>query len=83
MTQLNELIASVINVPSSTLTPQSGPENLPDWDSLAHIGVVAAVEQTYQVQLTMPEILSIKTIADLRNILEKRGVTFVDEEHSA
>lgn len=83
MIQLNELIASVINVSPATLTPQSGPENLPDWDSLAHIGVIAAVEQTYQVQLTMPEILSIKTIADLRNILEKRGVTFVDEGHSA
>ncbi len=83
MIQLNELIASVINVPSSTLMPQSGPENLPDWDSLAHIGVVSAVEQTYQVQLTMPEILSIKTIADLRKILENRGVTFVDEGHSA
>ncbi len=83
MIQLNELIAGVINVPSSTLTPQSGPENLSDWDSLAHIGIVSAVEQMYQVQLTMPEILSINTIADLRKILEKRGVTFVDEGHSA
>ena len=83
MTQLNELIGSVINVPSSTLSPQSGPENLPEWDSLAHIGIVAAVEQTYQVQLTMPEILAIKTIADFRNILEKRGVKFPDEGRPA
>ncbi len=83
MRQLNELIGSVINIPSSTLTPDSGPENLIEWDSIAHIGVITAVEQTYQVQITMPEILAIKTIADLRSILEKRGVKFTDERRSA
>jgi acyl carrier protein len=81
--QLNELIGSVINVSPSKLTSKSGPETLAEWDSLAHIGIVTAIEQTYQVQLTMPEILSVKTIAELRNILENRGVTFVDEGNSA
>lgn len=79
MTQLNELVASVINVPTAELTPQSGPENLPAWDSLAHIGIIAAIEQTYNLQFTMPEILAIKTISDLHNTLEKRGVSLVDE----
>lgn len=83
MTQLNELIGSVINVCPTTLTSKSGPENLAQWDSLAHIGIVTAIEQTYQVQLTMQEILSFKTIEELRNILEKRGVTFGDEGNSA
>ena len=82
MTQLNELIASVINISPAELNLQSGPGNISEWDSLAHVGVVAAVEQTYQVELTMPEILSIKTIADIRNLLQKRGVTFVDEGHA-
>ena len=83
MTQLNELVASVINVPAAGLTPQSGPENLPAWDSVAHIGIIAAVEQTYHLQLTMPEILAIKTVADLHNMLEKHGVSFVDDAHPA
>lgn len=81
MTQLNELVASVINVPAAELTPQSGAENLPAWDSLAHIGIIAAVEETYHVQLTMPEILAIKTVSDLHNTLEKHGVSFIDEGH--
>lgn len=78
MTQLNELIASVLNVPAAKLTVQSGPENLTEWDSLAHIAITAAVEQAYNLQLTMPEILAIKTVVDLRNTLEKHGVSFVD-----
>jgi acyl carrier protein len=83
MKHLIELIASVINISPTVLNLQSGPGNISNWDSLAHVGVAAAVEQTYQVQLEMSEILSIKTIADIRNLLEKRGVTFVNEEHAA
>lgn len=79
MIQLNELIASVINVPAAGLSPQSGPENVLEWDSLAHVGIIAAVEQSYRLQFTMPEILAIKTIADLRTLLEKRGVSFSDD----
>jgi acyl carrier protein len=74
MIQLNELVGSVLNVPVENLTQQSGPENTVEWDSLAHIGIVAAVEQTYNVQLNMSEILSIKTIAELGVVLRNHGV---------
>jgi acyl carrier protein len=79
MKQLIELVAAIINVPSEELTAQSGPANLPSWDSLAHIGIIAAAEQTYQLQLTTAEILSIKTISDLLSVLEKYGVKFADD----
>ena len=82
MIQLNELVASVINVPASQLTSQSGPENLSEWDSLAHIGIIAAVEQAYQLQFSMPEMLAIKTIADLRTTLQKRGISLMDAGHT-
>jgi len=78
MTQLIELICGVLNIPVDTLTHQSGPETTQEWDSLAHISIVAAIEQTYNVQLTMPEILSVKTIADFKVILENHGVKFSD-----
>ena len=79
MIQLNELIAGVINISTAELTLESGPENIVEWDSLAHIGIISAVEQTYNLQFSMPEILGIKTVADLRDTLEKRGVSFVKE----
>lgn len=78
MMHLHELIASVLNVPIETLRQESGPENTGEWDSLAHIGIIAALEQTLEVKLTMPEILSITNIADLRVVLEKHGVKFSD-----
>ena len=77
MVKLNELVASVINVPASEINQQSGPENLAQWDSLAHMGIIAAVEQVYQIEISMPEMLAIKTIADLRTTLQNHGVSLV------
>jgi len=71
---LTELIAGVLDVSAAELTLDSGPKNLPKWDSLAHVTIASAVEQTYSVTLTMPEILAIKSIADLERILKSRGI---------
>lgn len=70
---LIELVAGVINVPPSMLSADSGPANLEAWDSLAHVTIVAAAEQTFGVTLTMPEILGIKTIGDLDSVLQRHG----------
>jgi acyl carrier protein len=74
MKNLIELVANVLNVPASSLDSQSSPSNQRTWDSLAHITIISAVEATYGVSLTMPEILAIKNIGDLADILKRHGV---------
>ncbi len=71
---LFEIVAGVLNVPANELALETGPANLAAWDSLAQITIVAAVEQTYGIQLSMPEILSIHTINHLKQILAKYSV---------
>jgi acyl carrier protein len=79
MKQLINLISNVLNVPTSEITLQSGPKNAANWDSLAHISIITAVEQTYDLQLTMPEMLGIKTVDDLRNLIEKSGTVLIEK----
>src|SRR5690606_6956983 len=56
------LVAAALDVPAASLTQDSGPENVPQWDSLAHITVITAVEKAYQIQLTVPEMLESQSI---------------------
>ena len=71
---LIDLIAGVLNVSSAQLNMESGPKSVPQWDSLAHVTIAAAVEQTYGVVLSMPEILSIRSIGSLHEVLNEHGV---------
>lgn len=74
MKNLIDLISSILNVPSDKLNLESGPKEIPSWDSLGHVSLMSAVEQTYDLRFTMTEILSVKTINDLVKLIEKYGV---------
>ncbi len=73
MKQLIELISSILKIDATELTIASGPENIGQWDSLAHINIISAIEQNYDIQITMPEILGVKTVGDLKKIIENTG----------
>lgn len=71
--KLTNLIAGVLRVSESQLSMKTGPANLDTWDSLAHVTIVAAVEETYSIALSMPEILAIKSIGDLDKIIKNKS----------
>lgn len=70
---LFNLVAGILGVSSKELSLESGPENLSQWDSLAQITIVSAIEQQYKIKLNMPEILSIRSISDLQELIEKHS----------
>ena len=50
---------------------ETGPYTIPEWDSLAQLTIVAALESEYNISLSMDEILSIKNANDIKNIINK------------
>jgi acyl carrier protein len=67
--ELIGLISTILAVSPDELTIESGPGTLPLWDSLGHVTIIAAVEETYGIKLKMLEILNVKTIGDLQKII--------------
>jgi len=77
---LVELVAGVLNVAPEQLTLASGPKTVSQWDSLAHVTIASAAEQTYGVELSMADILGIRTIGDLHEALERKGAVIPSGE---
>lgn len=73
MTEVRELVASVLNVPVTSVSDESGPENMEQWDSLAHITIVAALEERFGVNFEMTEILAIQSYGQLVEALRAHG----------
>ena len=44
------------------------------WNSLTHIEFVVTIEETFHIQLTEDEIVSMTSIDEVRRILRERGV---------
>lgn len=69
--ELINLISEIIEKKPSDLSMNSGPQIFPEWDSLAHITIIGAVESKYNISFNMNDILSIKSIGDLKTKIDK------------
>lgn len=50
--------------------------SIPQWDSVAHMALVAALETEFQTVLDTDEIIAMSSVAVAREILSKHGVVF-------
>ena len=49
-------------------------KDVPKWDSLQHVALVAAIEQQFGISLSMDEMVEIRSVKDICNILDRHGV---------
>jgi acyl carrier protein len=68
--KLVEIMAPIFEVEESEISENASPENVEKWDSLAHMNLVIALEQEFDIQFTEDQIvesLSFKALVDILN----------------
>lgn len=75
-TKLFEIIARILDVPTSTIDDQSNPESIERWDSFTGYVLLDEIETEFNVSITMDEALEVKNVGDFKSILKSKGVNF-------
>jgi len=71
---LIELFSDVLSVPSEKLNDDSSAENTSQWDSLATMHLVAAIESRFEITLSTREIMKMSSIGLARKVLKEKNV---------
>ncbi len=71
---LIQLFAEVLQVDSGALNDNTSPDNMQQWDSLAAMHLVAAIEEKFQVHLSTREIMKMSSIGLARKTLQEKNV---------
>ncbi len=66
---LVNLAEEVFRLPAGSLSGDAKPAEVPGWDSLGHLNLVAAVEASFGINLTVQEILSIDSLRVLHGVV--------------
>ncbi len=67
--KLAEVMADILEVKPSELSPETVRDGHPTWDSLNHLRLMTAIEEEFGVQFSMDEIESIETAGELDDLL--------------
>lgn len=70
---LYQLFSEVLEIPVTELNDNTSPENTPQWDSLAAMMLVAAIENEFNVQLTTKEILKMSNLGAAYMLLKEKN----------
>lgn len=67
--RLNEVFRDVFDDDTIEVGPETNSEDIEDWDSLEHINLVAAVEQEFGIKFTMAQVVGMKNVGEMVDII--------------
>jgi len=70
LTELESIFRDILDRPDLVLTPESNANNVEDWDSLAHINLVSAIEKHYKIKFALGELQELKNVGDMIALIE-------------
>ena len=72
---LLDIVANIMEVEASQIDDDSGPETIENWDSFRGLILFEELESKFNVKFTLNELLNVKKIKDIKNILSVRGAS--------
>ena len=67
--RLNEVFQDVFDDDEIVVCDTTTSDDIEDWDSLEHINLVAAVEQEFDMKFTMGQVVTMKNVGEMVDII--------------
>jgi acyl carrier protein len=72
---LDTLIRDTLRLdPGTPISDADGPGTVTGWDSLGHVNILLSLEATFQVAISMDEMMTLERVSDIRKLLADKGV---------
>lgn len=74
--KLYNVFAQSLRIDISKVSDSLAYQHIAEWDSVAHMALVAEIETAFDVMLDTDDILALSTVGKAKEILGKYSVTF-------
>ena len=69
--RLQSLIATTLKVPPARIAPTTVQDELPAWDSLGHVNLMMALEQTFDLYIEVEDFAKLNSVPAIAAYLER------------
>jgi acyl carrier protein len=74
--KLRQAFVSGLNLDESEVDESLAYSMSPGWDSIAHMALVAALDETFEIMLETDDVIDMSSYPKAREILTKYGIQF-------
>ncbi|MDC7807949.1 acyl carrier protein [Luteimonas sp BLCC-B24] len=71
--RVTAVFARVLGIDAAQVTDDLRYNSIPQWDSIAHMSVVGALEEAFGVMIDMDDVIDMSSVGKAREILRKHG----------
>lgn len=74
--KLKNAFSEALAVEIETITDELKYQSIPQWDSISHMVLVSAIEETFEISINTDEIIDLSSFFKAKEILSKKGINF-------
>jgi len=67
------LVAEVLQIPAGMINDSLAMQDIDVWDSLKHMELIVSLEETFGLQLSFEEIVTMQSVGSIKRVLKDRG----------
>ncbi len=70
--EVQAIFRDVFDQPDLIITRESNASTVEDWDSLAHVNLVTAIEKRFKIKFALGELQELKDVGDMIDLINKK-----------
>lgn len=70
--RIRQIAASVLRVSPARLDPAASPDTIGTWDSLQHLNLVLALEETFDLRFTVEDVGRMRNLGEVVRLVRSR-----------
>ncbi len=74
--KLKQVFAEALQIDISRVTDNLEYNSIPEWDSVAHMSLVAAIDSAFDIMLDTDDVIDMSSVAEAKKILARYDVEF-------
>lgn len=74
MEKFNKIIFDIFKLTPDKIKDSLSAEEIPDWDSMNYLLLIAELEKQFRVSFNMDEVLRAKSLGDIKSTLRSKGI---------
>ncbi len=72
--EVQDVFRRVFGNDTLIVTPKTTQEDIEAWDSLEHINILSIIEQQYGIKFNLNEVMEIKTVGDIIDLIARKVI---------